>query len=452
MIAGTGSGCGKTTVTCALLAALSQRGIRAAAFKCGPDYIDPMFHREILGTPSHNLDGFFCNTDTLCHLLDDGTKGAEIAVIEGVMGFYDGESGSAYQLSQRTETPVIAVIDCKGMQDSIGAVMLGFLRYHTPNHIAGFIFNRLPERLVPFVQELCTKLQTGYFGCLPAQKSAVESRHLGLVTAEEIPGLKAQMQSLGTQASETLCMERILSLPDLPLPAYRAPVIPHLPEAPRIAVARDRAFCFLYDENLRLLEQTGCRLVPFSPLHGAQMPDADGLYLCGGYPELYAAELSANSTMLRSIRDAIGNGMPTIAECGGFLYLHTDLQTKEGICYPMADVIAGSAFPTERLQRFGYITMTAKQDSMLCEAGRQIRAHEFHYWDSTACGSSFHAEKPDGRSWNCCHTSAHLYAGFPHLYFYNDTRMAVRFAQAAAHYGEQHGTHPTDHTSRPPRV
>ena len=444
MIAGTGSGCGKTTVTCALLAAFSQNGIRAAAFKCGPDYIDPMFHREILGTPSHNLDGFFCDTDTLCYLLDHGANHTDLAVIEGVMGFYDGGSGSAYQLSQRTETAVIAVIDCKGMQDSIGAVMLGFLRYRTPNRIIGFIFNRLPERLVPFAQELCRTLKTGYFGFLPPQKEMLESRHLGLVTADEIPDLKAKMRSLGELASKTLCLESLLALPDLPLPAYIPPEIPHLPKKTRIAVAKDRAFCFLYDENIRLLEQIGCDIKFFSPITDVRIPEADGLLLCGGYPELYAEQLSNNSAMLTSIRNAVFSGMPTIAECGGFLYLHTELQTKDGSCYPMVNTISGSAFPTERLQRFGYITMTAKNDSMICNAGQKIRAHEFHYWDSTVCGNSFQAEKTDGRIWNCCHTSASLYAGFPHLYFYQDTSMAVRFAQAALQYGEQYESHSTD--------
>ena len=188
IIAGTHSGCGKTTVTCAVLAALKKRGVRVSAFKCGPDYIDPMFHREVIGVPSHNLDSFFCDDNTLKFLLHENSKDCEIAVIEGVMGYYDGADGrgSAYSISRITETPAVAVIDCKGMSDSIGAVMRGFLDYRTPSGIIGFIFNRLPERLVPIVKKLCSEMSVQYFGTLPKTGITIESRHLGLVTADEI--------------------------------------------------------------------------------------------------------------------------------------------------------------------------------------------------------------------------------------------------------------------------
>ena len=441
MIAGTGSGCGKTTVTCALLAGLKHAGKKAAAFKCGPDYIDPMFHREVLGTPAYNLDSFFCNRDTLCALLAQNGASAEISVMEGAMGFYDGGSGSAYSLSQLTETPVILVIDCKGMQDSIGAVMQGFLQYKTPNRIAGFIFNRLPERLIPFAEQLCRDLHTRYFGCLPQQKQTIGSRHLGLVTAAEITDLQAQLDALGQAAAASLDLAGIASLPDLPLPDFTPPVIPKLKKRAVIAAARDRAFCFQYTENLNLLSEIGCELRYFSPLHDAHLPAADGLLLCGGYPELYAEQLSGNQAMRAEIREAVRGGMPVIAECGGFLYLHTKLRTEDGTAYPMADVIRGEAFPAGRLTRFGYITMTAAEDQLLCAAGHAIRAHEFHYWDSTACGEGFAAVKPDGRSWHCAHVSRTMYAGFPHLYLYSDIPAAFRFAEAAAQYGEQHGTH-----------
>ena len=191
----------------------------------------------------------------------------------------------------------------------------------------------------------------------------------------------------------------------------------------------------------------GCKLLYFSPLHDAHLPEADGLILCGGYPELYAKELSQNRTMLHDIRQAIRSGMPVIAECGGFMYLHTELKTKSGDAFPMADIITGCAFPTDSLRRFGYITMEARNDQLLCPAGHKIRAHEFHYWDSTACGDSFHAVKPDGRSWDCIHGTDTMYAGFPHLYFYADIPAAYRFVQAAARYGAKHGTNQTDQTA-----
>lgn len=438
IIGGTNSGCGKTTVTCAVLAALKKRGLSVAAFKCGPDYIDTMFHRKVIGVGSHNLDSFFCGRDTLLHLLDEYGKCCDIAVIEGVMGFYDGTVGSVHSVSELTETPAIIVIDCKGMSDSIGAVMSGFLRYR-PNRIAGFIFNRLPEKLIPLAERLCTELGTEYFGCLPKNDITIESRHLGLVTADEIADIQEKLSSLGVLAEKYICLDKLMNIVDSPIPEYKAPEIPHFSEAPTIAAAQDSAFCFIYRENIELLEKMGCEIVYFSPISDKAVPKADGLLLYGGYPELYAAELSANSSMIESVRSTINSGIPTIAECGGFMYLHKKLTDKNGNSYAMAGVLDGEVFPTSRLQRFGYITMTAKSDSLLCGCGDTIRAHEFHYFDSSDCGNGFTAEKTDGRTWDCCHVSSSLYAGFPHINFYSDIRLAERFVRACIAFGDKNG-------------
>lgn len=448
LIAGTGSGCGKTTVTCAVLQAFTDRGLRTAAFKCGPDYIDPMFHRTVIGAQAHNLDPFFCGKDALCSLL--GTYGGEISVIEGVMGFYDGGRTSACVVSEMTGTPVILVLNCRGMSDSLGAVMCGFLRYQAGNRIVGFIFNRLPEKLVPLAKRLCDELHTGFFGWFPATEFTLESRHLGLVTADEIAGIREKMQVLSSLAAAHLDLDAMLSLPDTPLPAYTAPdVHPITARTPVIAVARDRAFCFLYAENLAVLEQLGCRLLYFSPLTDEQLPACDGLYLPGGYPELYAAALSENVTMRRSIRQAVGSGMPCIAECGGFLYLHETLETAEGTAYPMAGVFPLRAFPTGRLGRFGYVTLTAKAQNLLCAPGETLTAHEFHYWESEQPGDTYHAVKPDGRAWDCVHANNRIYAGFPHVYWYADNRPARRFVQACAEYQEErNGQNPKDDSTR----
>lgn len=438
IIGGTKSGCGKTTVTCALLAALKKRGLNAAAFKCGPDYIDPMFHRRIIGVDSHNLDSFFCSRNTLLHLLGEYGAASDISVIEGVMGFYDGPSGSAYSLSEITETPAVIVIDCKGMSDSIGAVMSGFLHYR-PNRIAGFIFGRLPEKLIPLAEKLCGELGTEYFGCLPKSDLTIESRHLGLVTPDEISNIQSKLKKLGDLAEEHIKLDRLISVSSTPLPASAAPVIPHFSSAPTIAAARDSAFCFIYQENIELLEKMGCRIKYFSPLSDKAVPECEGLILSGGYPELYAAKLSANKSMLADIKHRIALGTPTIAECGGFMYLHDTLTDNNGVTYSMAGVITGSVSPTDRLQRFGYVTLNAKYDNMLCGQGGTLKAHEFHYWDSTACGDGFRAEKTDGRVWDCCHTSGTLYAGFPHIYFYSDTSIAENFVKKCIGYGEKNG-------------
>lgn len=444
MIAGTGSGCGKTTVTCALLSALHQRGMRVSAFKCGPDYIDPMFYREILDTPAHNLDSFFCDSDTLCGLLETGSHGAEIAVIEGVMGFYDGAEGAAYRISEITKTPVILVLNCRGMKESLGAVMKGFLTYQTPNRIVGFIFNQLPERLIPYAQQLCMALQTGYFGCLPKHGDALESRHLGLITAPEIANLREKMDSLGRLGEQFLRIDAICSRRCEPLPHIPKHTVPTLHSHPVIAVAKDRAFCFLYEENLTLLREIGCEIRFFSPLSDAHFPCADGMILCGGYPELSAQQLSENRSMREEICSAVRAGMPVIAECGGFMYLHEYLCTESGEQFAMAGVIGGTAYPTKSLRRFGYITLRAHTDNLLCKAGETMKAHEFHYWDSSAAGTGMTASKSDGRTWECCHVSETIYAGFPHLYFPSDERIAFRFAAACEAYGGYHASDSAD--------
>ena len=432
LIAGTGSGCGKTTVTCAILKALTDRGFPVNSFKCGPDYLDTMMHDRIISGSARNLDSFFCNADTLRYLLD---KTSDIAVIEGVMGFYDGSEGSAYSVSEITETPVILVIDCKGMSDSVGAVMQGFLNFRKPNRIAGFIFNRLPEKLIPLVKNLCHDLNTEYFGCFPKNSVILESRHLGLVTAQEIQDFDQKMHQLGRLAQKYLDLEKMLSLPDLPVPAYRKPMLPELHVSPVIAVAKDKAFCFLYRENLELLENLGCRIKYFSPLEDHEIPeDADGLILCGGYPELYAEQLSENNSMIRNINIKIRSGMPCIAECGGFLYLHESLKNQKEISFPMIGIFQGEAYRTDKLQRFGYLTMTTEKDNLLCQKGGHIKAHEFHYWESPDSGTAFTAHKKDGRCWKSCHVSDTFYAGFPHLYFYANPEIAVRFVRKCAEY------------------
>ncbi|SFX50351.1 cobyrinate a,c-diamide synthase [Ruminococcus sp. XPD3002] len=434
IIGGTGSGCGKTTVTCAILSALKQREMSVSSFKCGPDYIDPMFHRRLLGTDSHNLDSFFCNKDTICSLLERYGSSSDIAVIEGVMGYYDGSSGSAHSLSLMTDTTAVITVNCKGMSDSIGAVMKGFLTYRSPNNIAGFIFNMLPEKLIPFAKELCAELGTEYFGCLPKNTFTIESRHLGLVTADEIADIDDQLRELGALAEKYILLDKLLALPENPVPQYKSYTVKPLKDAPVIAIARDAAFCFQYPENLDILTDMGCKLRFFSPLSDGHLPPADGIILCGGYPELYADKLEKNSVMRFELYMLLNDGIPFIAECGGFMYLHDAIKDSAGTAYSMVGYFDGKAFPRERLTRFGYVTMTAHEDTVLCPEGGSIKAHEFHYWDSSNRGNSFTAVKNNGTKWECGHSDMHCYAGFPHLYFPSDIGIPRRFVQACIDY------------------
>lgn len=442
LIAGTGSGCGKTTVTLALLSALKRRGVPVCSFKCGPDYIDPMFHKRVLGLPAFNLDPFFLDKNGLRSLLSAGTADSKTAVIEGVMGYYDGVSntaeGSTYTVARSTETPVILVVSCKGVANSVGAVMSGFKNYVADSGIRGVIFNHLSAARYPDMVEVAKGAGLIPLGHIPAcGEYRVGSRHLGLITAGELKNLNTLIERLGIQAEETLDIDAILKLASGAgeLEANAADYSPIAPGT-RIAVSRDEAFCFMYDENLLLLERLGCEIVYFSPLEDERLPpDIGGLWLCGGYPELYAQRLSRNKSMLFSIKNAVESGLPTIAECGGFMYLHELLTDSDGKTHVLAGVIRGEVFPTDTLVRFGYVTLTAKSDNLLCRRGGSFRAHEFHYWDSSACGEGFRAKKAaKNMEWDCAYSSGTLYAGFPHLYLYAAPETGVSFVKKAREF------------------
>jgi cobyrinic acid a,c-diamide synthase len=441
LITGTHSGCGKTTVSCALLSAFKARGVYMRAFKCGPDYIDPMFHRSITGVEAYNLDPFFLPGEALRRYFADKMQPTKpsLAVLEGAMGYYDGIGvsceASAYEAAKITKTPVILVVDVRGMGNSVFAVIEGFVHYQEDTSgICGIIFNGMNEtRYLQYKPELA-KRNLKAFGYFPYNQAwRIESRHLGLTRAAEIPFLQEKLAALGRQAAETIDIGGLLELaaaaPDLsaePVPQVRNLTALRV----RLAVASDESFCFLYQENLELLEDLGCDLAFFSPLHDTQLPEGScGLLLCGGYPELYAPALSENTGMRAAVHEAVLGHVPTIAECGGFLYLHSQL---DGL--PMAGVLEAQAFKTKQLQRFGYVTLRAKRDTLLCKAGDSIRAHEFHYWESTDPGRDFTASKSSGMTYPCIHARDSLYMGFPHLYFPANPDFAKRFVQKMQAY------------------
>jgi cobyrinic acid a,c-diamide synthase len=433
LIAGTGSGCGKTTVTCAVLSALKQRGLDGGSAKCGPDYIDPMFHRSVIGAPSVNLDPFFFDENTLRFLLAKNGGGRELTVIEGVMGYYDGLGlttvrASAYDLARITKTPVVLTVNAKGASLSILAQIKGFTDFMPESFIKGVILNNCTEKVYSaLAPEIETRLGIKPLGFMPHIKECeIGSRHLGLVTADEIADIKAKMRLLAEQAKKSLDLEGVIAL------AASAPELEFTPisfekrEPVRIAVARDRAFCFYYEDSLDLLREMGAKLVPFSPIADARLPEnVHGLYLGGGYPELYAERLSANVSMRESIGRALSNGLPCVAECGGFMYLTESVGGS-----PAVGFIKGRSFDNGRLTRFGYVRLTAEKDNMLCKKGGAIRAHEFHHWDAEDPGSGFTAQKPDGRSWPCVHASETLWAGYPHIHFYANPDFAKGFYEA----------------------
>ena len=440
MIAGTGSSCGKTTITCALLRALATRGKRLSAFKCGPDYIDPMFHTEVTGVPCRNLDLFLMGEEGVLGALSRSQ--GDLAVIEGVMGYYDGvgESsfGSACHLSQVTDTPAVLVLGCKGMGLSIAAVVSGYQNVQE-NNIRGVIFNQISPGMYPYYKKIVEE-NTGLraYGFLPPDPSVtLKSRHLGLVTAHETQELKSVLTCLGNLGARYLDLDGLLELAQS---AGELPACPEreLPSGPpvRVAVARDRAFSFYYADNLELLERLGAELCFFSPMKDEEIPQGcQGLILGGGYPELYGAALSDNHPMRSSVKRAVEAGMPTIAECGGFLYLQESLTGPDGRAYPMVGALPGRASMTKKLVRFGYLTLEAKEDSLLLAAGERIPAHEFHYSDSDCCGDGYLAQKPSGKCWECGVVNENLYAGYPHIHFGGNPQAAHRFLNRCRRFG-----------------
>lgn len=441
MLAAPASGSGKTLITCGVLKALVNRGYRTASFKCGPDYIDPMFHRHVIDTRSGNLDTFFTEPEITRYLFGKAAREAEISVVEGVMGYYDGLAGisakaSSADVAKTLKIPVVFIVNCRGLSISAVPLLKGFLEYENPPHIQGVILNQVSEGMYPDMKRLIeAQLPLKVLGYVPRVPDLVlESRHLGLVLPGEIAELQKKLNDLAKLLENTLDIDALLAMaaaaPEL---TYEAPQVPHLKEAGKVsvAVAADEAFCFTYRDNLELLEEMGARLISFSPLTDRKLPKGiQGLILSGGYPELHAEALSKNTSMRTSIYQAVTGGLPCIAECGGFLYLHRTLEGADGKAYPMAGILNANAYRRDKLSRFGYVTLEALEDQMLLKKGKEIRGHEFHYWESESCGSSMRAKKPlRKRSWECVHGSGTLYAGFPHLFFYSNPSAAWNFLQ-----------------------
>lgn len=445
MLAAPNSGAGKTTMTIALLSALSKRGRAPVAFKCGPDYIDPMFHREVLSVPSYNLDLFMSDEETVKGLLCAHSKAGSVSVIEGVMGYYDGlyadTTSSSYELAVATKTPVVLIVSAKGAAISAAATIKGFTQFRNPSMIAGAILNDCSEPLYKMLKDALER-ETGVkmLGFLPRLKDcSLESRHLGLITASEIDGLRQKIERLGEEALKSVDIDALLEIADKAeeVDAKLPEILPVTENTPRIAVARDKAFCFYYADSLELLEKLGAEIVYFSPLEEEKLPENIGaLYLGGGYPELYAEKLSANKSMSESIKLAIEAGLPTLAECGGFLYLHETMEDDKGVSHPMVGALKGHGYKTNKLQRFGYIKLTAEENTILADKGETVPGHEFHYWDTTIEGKACTAQKPSGVSWPCVTAQNMLFAGFPHLYFYGNIDFAKNFVLSAEKYSK----------------
>jgi len=394
VVAGTKSGCGKTTVSLGLMAALVKRGLKVAPFKVGPDFIDPGHHSRIAGVGCRNLDGWMLSRNFNLDVFAKGMKDADIAVVEGVMGLFDGydgksEAGSTAQIAKWLGLPVILLVDAASMARSAAAIVMGFEHFDAELTYAGVIFNHLGsarhlQYLKEAVQDRIEMPCLG--GILRNTAIAIPERHLGLVTREDHPLAEENIDRLADLIEKSIDLDLLLNdLADVDLPR-QTKERPHnqIEKMVRIAVARDNAFCFYYADNLDLLEQQGAELVFFSPMVDQNLPqNIDGLYLGGGYPELFAEKLAENAALRNRVKEKSADGMPIYGECGGFMYLCEELIDLNNNRYRMSGCFPFATRMYTRLKALGYREITLSRNTVIGNAGLTIRGHEFHYSELT---------------------------------------------------------------------
>jgi cobyrinic acid a,c-diamide synthase len=477
VIAGTSSGSGKTTVSIGLMAALTSLGKTVQGYKVGPDYIDPGHHAVATGRVSRNLDSWMFGDNRDPHLGANrvrelfyrSSEDADISIIEGVMGLYDGRDplsnhGSTADLSEILAAPVILVIDASSMARSAAAVVLGFQKFAPSVQIAGVLVNQVGgpghyQLVKSAIEQECGIPALGYLA--KNDELMIPERHLGLVTALERGDQESMFDTLVEKMLETVDLERILSIAnsaaDFPEPKTRE-VFAGAKANPKvtIAIAKDAAFNFYYPENLELLEWHGARLKFFSPLSGDEIPEeADGLYIGGGFPEEFAEKLSKHTELLAHFRERILDGLPTLAECGGFMFLTESITDRQGGTFGMVGLVPAAVKMQSRLAALGYREILGSKDSILLAKGEKIRGHEFHYSTMTyreqvgsadvsdaashayevtgSHGSRPHGSKPEG------YCSKSLLAAYTHVHFASNPGAAKRFISICAKYHETRG-------------
>lgn len=480
-IAGTNSGCGKTTISTGIMAALVDMGFKVQPFKVGPDYIDPMFHTFITGNPSRNLDTWILDEKTVREIYTKNSWKADISIVEGVMGFYDGFGGtsilgSTAHVSKVINSPVVLVVNGEGASLSIVPLIKGFMDFCKEVDIRGVIINGVnSEGHYQLLKNSIEKLlPIEVLGYMPFIKDCeIKSRHLGLIPQGEICDLKAKMNKLSTQVKKTIDIEKLLKISQesfqtvnvngsgneeqkvlnkevkntIELSASISPSTMKREESKnwigvRIAVAKDNAFNFYYRDNLEFLESMGVELAYFSPLKDKELPEEiHGLYIGGGYPEVFGKELSNNRAIRENIKSVIKNGLPTYAECGGLMYLGESIYDRELNCFEMVGVIPLSTKMTDRLRRFGYVDIEVTDSNVVSKKGDKIRAHEFHYSHvemTKEVPTCFRVLKsrPDMpiKEWNCGYKVYNLIAGYPHIHFLSNKSFAMEFVKNCEDY------------------
>ncbi len=449
VVAAPGSGHGKTTVSMGLMAALKKRGYRVQPYKVGPDYIDPAFHAAVTDRPGINLDSWMLDAGYIKDMVRTYSDDADISVIEGVMGLYDGMgsdplAGSTAGVSRLLDSPVVLVIQAKGMSCSAAAMVYGMKTFKDVD-IRAVIVNKPSSvnhyRTVKQAIEMNTGVKV--IGYLPDQKDIeLKSRHLGLVQSSETEELPLLVGKLTDLIEAHIDLEALIRIAEdtHELEGARLEKGTEVSGSPCIAVAKDKAFNFYYHENLQILRRMGANLRFFSPLEDSKLPDnCCGLYIGGGYPEVFAEELEANAGIRQEIKNKALGGMPVFAECGGFMYLNRSVEAETGEEYRMVGIFEGRAYMTNKLQNFGYAEATALQDTPFLKSGERVRVHEFHksllHREQEPCCVSIEKQR-DGKleGWQCGMTRENVFGMYPHLYFPANMQFASRFAEACKQY------------------
>ncbi len=445
VIAGISSNVGKTTVMVGLVRALRARGLKVGVFKCGPDYLDPTYHVRAAGAPCHNLDGWMMGREAVLSTFAHASQGADIAVIEGVMGLFDGASptsgeGSTAEIAKWLQAPVLLVCDAGGMARSIAALAKGFSTFDPDLQISGLICNRLGSRGHLDLLRKATEGKPPVLGGLPKEAAlAFADRHLGLHSADRATVPEDVFVAWGDRVSEWCDVDAIVAL------AQSAPALPEIPAAARIVregarcrigLAFDEAFHFYYDDNLRRLESLGAELVRFSPIHDVRLPDVDGLYFGGGYPEVHAEDLSRNLSMLKDVRSFAESQGPIYGECGGLMYLSNGIRTLDGTLHPMVGLIPGEAEMKDRLQALGYVEVETTDETMLGPAGLKFRGHQFRYSDfrlPAEVECTYHVRRRrGGEVFHEGYRQGHTLASYVHAHWASNPTLAQGFVRACS--------------------
>lgn len=444
LIAGSYSGVGKTTISLGLMKALSKRGKKVQPFKVGPDYIDPMYHRFVTGEWSRNLDSYMLDDEQIKFVFKNSSEGKDISVIEGVMGLYDGigteiNKHSTSQMSKILKSPVILVIDGKGVGASAGAMVLGYKQLDKDVEIVGVIANNVRTQrhyniIKESIERFCGIEVLGYLP--PDENVSVESRNLGLFPSNEIEDLERKVNTIADEMEKHIDIDRIIELSEsenvtssFELNMFSEdPEVRALAEGKTVAVAYDKAFNFYYPDNIDLFKEIGANIITFSPINDEEIPEADLLYMGGGFPEVFAEELEKNVSMRKSIKKAHDEGLAIYAECGGLMYLGDSLVDMDGKKHEMVGAISGYSEMKKGLRRFGYCIATAKEDNLISYKGQEMSGHEFHssefYSDlDTAFTMKKVVEDEVVDEWEGGYYVNNTLASYLHIHFYNNLSM-----------------------------